>query len=213
MKTLLALLPIVLGFAFAPLSANAQSDVKSPITDSTKKAADTAKTKVADKVKTTKAKASDTATSAKTKAADAATKAADPAKTAKSKVADSVKEKTAAVKDAKPKAIAAKPGSHQSVPSKELVALAEKEIGGLTSAKKTALTKLLNSGSQEDLIKVPGIGETIAGNIIKSRPFAKPTDLVNVNGIGEAKVKSVVAYINDPAAAAKADTTPKTKKN
>ncbi len=84
--------------------------------------------------------------------------------------------------------------------------LAATQIGKLNSSQKSAMTKLLNTGNKEDLIKVPGSGAKLAGAIMKKRPFKDPEDVANVEGIGEAKLKSLIGCIKNPSAVAKKKT-------
>jgi competence protein ComEA len=44
----------------------------------------------------------------------------------------------------------------------------------------------LNSASRADLMRLPGIGETLANRIIEKRPYVRLTDLLEVEGIGPA---------------------------
>jgi DNA uptake protein ComE-like DNA-binding protein len=64
----------------------------------------------------------------------------------------------------------------------------------LTPAQKTKLLNILNSGQDEALLALPGIGETRAQAIKKARPLAEPSDLVKVDGIGEAILADIVAH-------------------
>jgi competence protein ComEA len=45
----------------------------------------------------------------------------------------------------------------------------------------------INTATKDELEKVPGIGETLAGRIIAARPFKSADDLQNVKGIGKGK--------------------------
>ncbi len=57
----------------------------------------------------------------------------------------------------------------------------------------------INTGSIAELIKLPGIGEKVAANIIEYRKangkFKKKEELMNVSRIGEKKYKAIEQYI------------------
>jgi competence protein ComEA len=57
----------------------------------------------------------------------------------------------------------------------------------------------INKASLEDLLKLPGIGEKTAGNIIDFREkitrFKKLNDILNVKGIGTSKLNKIKKYI------------------
>lgn len=57
----------------------------------------------------------------------------------------------------------------------------------------------INSAKREDLITLPGIGEKTAQNIIeyreKHKRFRNISELLNVKGIGEAKLSKIKKYI------------------
>jgi competence protein ComEA len=53
----------------------------------------------------------------------------------------------------------------------------------------------LNTASQEDLEKLPGIGPTKAKAIINSRPFQSPEDIMKVRGIKEGTYKKIKDFI------------------
>ena len=58
----------------------------------------------------------------------------------------------------------------------------------------------INDAEAGDLLALPGIGETIAGNIITERmlngPFYYPEDLLSVKGIGKYKLNQIRDYIS-----------------
>lgn len=58
----------------------------------------------------------------------------------------------------------------------------------------------INEAEAEDLLMLPGIGETIAGNILMERqlngPFYYPEDLLAVKGIGTSKLGQIRNYIS-----------------
>ena len=52
----------------------------------------------------------------------------------------------------------------------------------------------INTSGREELMTLPGIGETMAGNIIRYRekkPFTDITEIMNVEGIGQAKFDKI----------------------
>ena len=57
----------------------------------------------------------------------------------------------------------------------------------------------INTASKEQLALLPGIGEIYAENILAYReehgPFRKAEDLLNVDGIGPARLEAILDYI------------------
>lgn len=48
-----------------------------------------------------------------------------------------------------------------------------------------------NTASRNDLMRLPGVGETLANRIIERRPYRRVVDLLEVEGIGPAKFKEL----------------------
>jgi len=53
----------------------------------------------------------------------------------------------------------------------------------------------INYGSMKELIAVPGIGNSLAERIIEKRPYETLHDLVQVSGINEIKLSSLLPYL------------------
>ncbi len=53
----------------------------------------------------------------------------------------------------------------------------------------------LNSATRDDLMRLPGIGETMANRIIEDRPYSSPADLTRVNGIGETTLARLQPFL------------------
>lgn len=57
----------------------------------------------------------------------------------------------------------------------------------------------INRATAEELTAVPGIGETLARDIVDERerggPFRFPEDLIRVRGIGEENIEEILNYI------------------
>lgn len=87
---------------------------------------------------------------------------------------------------AKPKA----PAAEAAKPSAKVEAIAKT----LTPSQKTKLLDLLNEGDEGALMSIPNVGETRAAAIKKARPFADVTNVVNVEGVGEATFAEMVAH-------------------
>lgn len=48
-----------------------------------------------------------------------------------------------------------------------------------------------NTASRNDLMRLPGVGETLANRIIEGRPYRRLIDLLEIEGIGPAKFRSL----------------------
>lgn len=85
----------------------------------------------------------------------------------------------------------------------------KKEVSDFDGAKKSKSKSQLNSGvvkkvnintaNLETLITLPGIGEKTAKSIIEYRikngSFKKPSDLLNVKGIGKSKLEKINSFL------------------
>lgn len=62
----------------------------------------------------------------------------------------------------------------------------------------------VNAATREELVAVPGIGETLAGRIVEFRskngPFQRVDDLLKVRGIGEKSLEKLRPYLRAGAA-------------
>ncbi len=52
-----------------------------------------------------------------------------------------------------------------------------------------------NTAARDDLMRLPGIGETLANRIIEARPFAKTGDLLRVEGLGPTKLQQIRQFL------------------
>lgn len=52
-----------------------------------------------------------------------------------------------------------------------------------------------NSAARDELMRLPGIGETLANRIIEARPYQTLDDLTRVNGIGEATLSKIRIFL------------------
>ncbi|MEX2579677.1 MAG: helix-hairpin-helix domain-containing protein, partial [Verrucomicrobiales bacterium] len=55
-----------------------------------------------------------------------------------------------------------------------------------------------NEAARDELMRLPGIGETLANRIIESRPYAAPGDLGRVEGIGAATLEKILPHLDVP---------------
>ncbi|PQJ30223.1 hypothetical protein BSZ32_02230 [Rubritalea profundi] len=53
----------------------------------------------------------------------------------------------------------------------------------------------INTSSRDELMQLPGIGETTANAIIEGRPFKLVTDITKVRGIGPKTLEKLKPYI------------------
>ncbi len=53
-----------------------------------------------------------------------------------------------------------------------------------------------NTAARDELDRIPGLGEELANRIIENRPYTKPEDLLNVPGIGNAKLKKMLPFLD-----------------
>lgn len=55
-----------------------------------------------------------------------------------------------------------------------------------------------NTASRDDLMRLPGVGESLANRIIEGRPYAKPADLDRVPGVGAATLRDLLPVLEFP---------------
>jgi len=48
-----------------------------------------------------------------------------------------------------------------------------------------------NTASRDDLMRLPGVGETLANRIIEHRPYRRVVDLLEVEGIGPTRFREL----------------------
>jgi competence ComEA-like helix-hairpin-helix protein len=71
----------------------------------------------------------------------------------------------------------------------------EAEKAAIAAAHKEVLRVDVNAAGAEELCRLPGVGEATAAKIIEKRPFKTPEDLLEVHGIGPAKLKSIRQHL------------------
>jgi competence protein ComEA len=74
------------------------------------------------------------------------------------------------------------------------------EIAMATGAPKLAPGAKLNpnTAARDELMMLPGVGEVTANRIIQARPFEKPGDLLNVEGIGPKTLERLEPFLQFP---------------
>jgi len=63
---------------------------------------------------------------------------------------------------------------------------------------KTKILDLVNNGSQEELMTLPGIGTVLANRLIEARPFASLENVQRVNGISASMLERIVDTAEEP---------------
>ena len=81
-----------------------------------------------------------------------------------------------------------------STPDKKTLEGMKKSASSLSATQSKAMLKTLNSGTNAELVAIPGIGEKTAQSIKGARPFKSVTDLGNIKGIGAKKFAGVVKH-------------------
>ncbi len=66
----------------------------------------------------------------------------------------------------------------------------------------------VNTASLAELVAINGVGESLAKKIIAGRPYAKPKDLLAVNGISEKKLEILSDFLKVTAAPKKIESSP-----
>ena len=86
---------------------------------------------------------------------------------------------------------------------------ANKNTSTRTTASQSSKTKKvnINTASKSELETLPGVGPSIADNIISARPFKSVRDLKDVSGIGEQRFQEIVPHVTVGSAASRRSST------
>lgn len=89
-------------------------------------------------------------------------------------------------------------GSERQAARQEVAEIASVKSGG--QAPSSPLDP--NTASRDELLLLPGVGEVMALKIIEGRPYRKPEDLRNVNGIGAKTLEGLRPHLIFPSSSA-----------
>jgi DNA uptake protein ComE-like DNA-binding protein len=116
----------------------------------------------------------------------------------------------------KKKSEASKPAKSDDADAPKVPAKLQEAADSLTAAQKKSLLALLNDGTETQLERLPGLGDTRAKGVIKARPMKEVTDLLKVDGVGEGTFTGIIAVakkgVEQPEEAKKKSTPKSTKK-
>ncbi len=75
----------------------------------------------------------------------------------------------------------------------------QRELGEPTAREPIVFSVDLNAAGETELLLLPGIGQTLAGRIVRHRelegPFQKPADVIQIRGIGPKKTAKILPFI------------------
>ncbi len=54
----------------------------------------------------------------------------------------------------------------------------------------------VNSAAAEELRRIPGVGPSLASELVRARPFREPADLLEVSGIGPATLRRIAPFLS-----------------